>query len=404
MIKGEIPIEPLVKQVDYYIVGNSRDERPYLFSAVRNGVEVIGTMTNIDEIFNAVILPEKLVQFKADLTSELTKNLFEKFPPHEYEYFLFHNGTGECLTFFFWMKEYRKYTDKKILAVCTQKIRFELMNICPYVDQAILVNDYVFNFISIYFSDCYNIKNFWKMYQMPRVIEENGSLPPQIRYDGIRMEEYTRAFLGIDSGAKFERYPVNIPDEITENVSKFFDESGLKRGKTVFLSISGLWFSTALQDHHAFWLKLVATLRNEGYEVVTNGQTPIISGVKNIFLSLVETSAFIGLCGNVISIATGFVEAACALNNADNFNAVFIYAGKNDAPWRGFVNNTFAEICWLEEFQYRGSKLAEVRTLDYKPFMEKFCDKNVKINVHTFGDNANEDDELILRIVTELEN
>lgn len=405
IFKGEFPIEELVKQMDYYIVGNSHDERPYLFAALRNNVEVIGTMTDIEDIFNGITIPAELAQFKNQMHLEICKNFFEKFPPHEYEYIVFQQGLGEeSLAFFFWIKEYRKHINKKILIISSGKLHVELMTICPYVDGVIQINIATLSFMYIYFSEIYNIKNYTELWDSQNYIKENSALNIQNRCKKAYSGDVARAFFGLNPELKFERYPVKIPTDVVNCVNNFFNQTGFKRGKTVFIATNGYWFPTALNDHYNFWIKLVKVLKNSGYNVVTNGQKESIPGIRNIFLSLTETASFIGICGNVVSVNTGFMEASCTLNNTDKIKSVFLYPNKNDFPLKKRItSSTFNEIRWFYEFQYRGSKMAEMRKNSYKAFLEKFFDSNINVSVYSLGLNEKEDDELIGQIIEDLE-
>ena len=121
---------------------------------------------------------------------------------------------GETLRFVFWLKEYRKHTDKKLLCFCMEKARLELLNLCRYVDETFLIDTNVFNFIPIYFSEKYHVKNFLKLYCEKNLIRERNILSAD-KVDGVR------AFLELGSTLEFKRYPIKIPDEITKKSPNF---------------------------------------------------------------------------------------------------------------------------------------------------------------------------------------
>ena len=302
---------------------------------------------------------------------------------------------GETLRFVFWLKEYRKHTDKKLLCFCIEKARLELLNLCRYVDETFLIDINVFNFLSIYFSEKYHVKNFLKLYCEKNLIRERNILSAD-KVDGVC------AFLELGSTLEFKRYPIKIPDEITKKITNFFNETGLKKGRTVFIATDGYYHSTLFEAHRNFWVKLVTVLKALGYDVVMNSSTEKIPGTDYIFLPLTETAAFIGLCGNVISIPTGFIEASCALNDGDKIKTVFLCPGQND--WRTRVRNTEDEIKHIRRFIKYGDKLAETHKKNYETFIKKLLSSNVTLSVNLLGSDEHEDDALILKIAEELEN
>ena len=112
-----VSMPQLIPQVDFYIAGNNPDEWLYMQTALRSNVPIIGTVETEDEMFADIPTIEQVEQWKNFIKPQVVE-MFKNFPPSEYEYFLFHSGLGESLGFFYWLKEYRKISKKKILLFC----------------------------------------------------------------------------------------------------------------------------------------------------------------------------------------------------------------------------------------------------------------------------------------------
>ena len=309
------------------------------------------------------------------------KDTFNKFSPSEYEYFLFHHALGDAMGFFYWLKEYKKKHDKKILLFCFRDVLIEFMNICPYVDEVLKIDIVTFDFISIYFSERYGIRDFYTLHMNPDVLKVQNLFPQCIRSFGPLIKP--RDFLGINPEIKFKKYKVDIPAEKILKAKKIFNELGLIRGKTVFFVTEGV---SANKPHYKnFFIKLAEILMNHGYEIITNGKKESIPGCKNIFLSLLETSVFVGLCGNVVSITTGFNEVICALNSTDKIKLSVIMPGKNDIDLKQPVTN------WqqVEYISYAGRKRADISIKNYEYFLSLCLSKNINYKLYQRGGGFN---------------
>ena len=131
LLKNQQTPEQIIQQMDYYIIGGHPDELFYVEAAVQSNVEIIGTRVAPEDIFSGVEVSAEVQQFKENLRALVTKDLLEKFPPEQYEYFLFHEGLGETMAVFFWLKEYRKPRDKKILVLSTAARRnYARLSVC----------------------------------------------------------------------------------------------------------------------------------------------------------------------------------------------------------------------------------------------------------------------------------
>ncbi|MBO4401393.1 MAG: hypothetical protein J5809_06060 [Selenomonadaceae bacterium] len=398
VLKNQLPPEQIVNQVDYYIIGNHPDEIFYVDAAIRHGVEIIGKIVASENIFSGVEVNPEIQQFKENLHALVAKDLLEKFPPEQFEYFLFHEGMGDSVAVFFWLKEYRKLHDKKILILCVNPLREEIMRTCPYAEEVIRISPQVFDFLSIYYAEEYDIVKVLTAPYSDRVVNASKKFPLDRLYNCF-LPEVFRDFLGIPTSVEFKKYPVSIPESSVARAKELFSQMNLTRGKTVFIVTEGLCFN-GLEHHNDFWLKLVRRLQVEGYDVVFNGQNKFFSNCKSVFLSFFESSAFVGLCGHVVSSPTGFVETICAFNTVDSINLQIIYPGGRDEYYRR--QNVIGRLDAMGNIIYYGSGFAAERAKNCESYIKNYLDANISFNVHVWGDTAAEDDALIEKIVSKI--
>lgn len=375
VLKGQIPVETMIAQVDYYIVGNNPNEIDYINCAIQNDIEIIGTMENAENIFSDIEIPAEVEKVKNNLYVAC-KDIFNNFPPSDYEYFLFHNGLGESMGFFYWLKEYKKTHHKKILLFCISNSHIDFMSVCPYVDNIIKIDRLAYGFIAVYFTEDYNVKNFYTLHLSENVLKRRKNFPMYLKYSGIFSS--ARDFLGINPKVELKKYLVDIPPERISNAEKIFNDMGLIRGKTVFFITEGI---SQNRPHIDFFIKLATVLQYHGYEVVTNSTQEIIPGCRYVFIPLLETSAFIGLCGNVVSVTTGFNEVICALNSKDKIKLSVVLPSKAEIA-KNFIMN------WqhLKSIQYTGRRKSENSFgKGYEYFLSLFLSKNIDYGVYTRG-------------------
>ena len=210
------------------------------------------------------------------------------------------------------------------------------------------------------------------------------------------IHEIFRDFLEIPSSLEFKKYPVQLPEVAVARANELFKQINLTRGKTVFIVTEGIYFG-GLEHHNEFWIKLARRLNVEGYDVVFNGQEKIFSDFKSVFLSLFESSAFVGLCGNIVSVPTGFAEACVTFNVTTAINFQVIFPNRHDVYCKRA--GVIRRIDTLAEIQRDGSGFAEQNVKDYANYIKKFDNTNVSYSFHLWGDTGIEDDALIEKIV-----
>ena len=398
MIREHSNPEQVIKQMDYYIVGNHPDELPYLDAAIRNDKEIIGTIEKPEDIFNDIPVTEQVAYLRSQLKNLVENDLMRKFPPQEYEYFLFHEGLGESMALFFWMKEYRKKHDKKILMLCVHPLREEMMRNCPYVDAVVKVPPQIFDYLAIYLADQYNMKKVLTAHFSTKTIKTKQKLQPwELKTYGI--PGTIRDFLGINPKIKFEPYPVKLPESAIAKATEIFQSMNLTRGKTILIVTEGYAFS-GLQHHNDFWARFANYMSDKGYEVLTNGNKEEIPGCRNVFMSLFETTAFAGMCGHIVSCPTGFVEALCTFNTADKMTLQVIFPGNHDIYWRrpNFINL----VAYIESNRYFGRKSADNAVNEYLYQVNQYISPNTDFSVLKWGDNIDEDNLLIEQIAKKI--
>lgn len=295
---------------------------------------------------------------------------------------MFHEGLGESLAFFFWLKKYRETCGKKILCICANNLRAELFSISPYVDAIATVDWRVFDFISVYLAEKYNIhRSLLAHFDLKTIAAKEKLSADELKNYGIIGT--IRDFLNISADTKFEPYAVQIPPPVIERVKNLFAQMNLVEGKIVFLVTSGYYYGE-LKHHLPFWIKLREKLNAAGYEVITNSDKEIIPNCRNIFLSLLESVVFAGLCGNIVSIPTGFVESLMILNSTDKMNVQVIYPGDNDIYWRGEKNDV--------------DKIVD----DYIYYINIYLTSQKIFSCYKWGNNDTEDDLLLEKIVQKI--
>ena len=298
----------------------------------------------------------------------------KKFPPQEFEYFLFHEGMGESLAFFFWLKEYRKNSAKKILLFCFDVLRHELFTHSPYVEAVAKIPTFMFDYISIYHAEKFNIRRVLQAHFSE--FESRNSR----RYAFYAIPDLMRDFLKINPGIKFETFPVQIPQENLNNARKIFEEMNLKIGKTILLVAEGNYYS-GLEHQKNFWIKFADRMKSAGYEVVTNSAEQILPNCKNIFKGLFDTTAFVSLCGNIISVPTGFIETLCALNNFGKTKWQIIFPNENDIYWRGRKTDVDKMIA------------------GYEKYLKIIFDDKIDWQIYKWGNSEEEDEILIAKLL-----
>lgn len=363
--KSKIVAADLLAQVDFVITaGNDFEENA--------GVPVIDA-TKSKQIFESIEPNEDVKKVRENFETTVQEKIFKLYPPNQWEYFLFHEGIGESLSFFFWMKEYKKKHKKRILFLCFDKIRAELFQRCPYVGNVFTISQVLFDYISIYFAKKYNIRRVLQAHFTENILKNKKNIQ---YYD---FPEMMRDWLGISPKIKFERYSVPLRKENVDNAQKAFEELNLTKGKAVFILPEGIFFS-GLKDHYNFWIKLANRMKSAGYEVVTNSKEPMFSDCKNVFLSLFDSVAFAGLCGNMVTVASGFFEALLTLNSSDKIKAQFVFPNQSDPYW---MERRDEGERWIKSFSMR---------------MDKYCGSNIDFDCEQWGNNETEDDALIEKI------
>ena len=319
--------------MDYVISYNAATEMPILNFAVKNNVPILTTTDDVSTLFQDIPVSQEVTNIKKNLINVVENELFAKYSPRDFEIFLWHEGLGESTAFLFWLKKYREIYGKKILCICANNLRAELLSISPYVDAIVMVDWLMFDFISVYFTKKYNIHRALLAHFSLKTIETKSKLSAD-ELKNYWVIDVIRDFLNISADTKYEPYAVQIPPQIIANVKNLFAQMNLIEGKTVLIVTEGYYYG-GLGHHLPFWIKLRDKLNSAGYEVVINGNKEVIPGCRSIFLSLLESAAFAGLCGNIVSIPTGFVECIYAINSDTKINLQIIFPGDNDIYWRG---------------------------------------------------------------------
>ena len=389
LIKNRVPIFQIIAEMDYYIAGNNREEWLYLKTAYENGVEIIGFIESAEEMFSDIPALPQVEDLKNDLQQNILR-LFKDLPPIDYEYFLFHNGLGESMGFFYWIKEYRRLGNKGIVLFCRSNAHVSLMALSPYVDGIFKIDNLLWDYIQIYFAEKYGIKNFNQLHVDENVLEGNKK---RLSYAEYSIISGVQDFLEIPPAVKFERYEVNLPADSISNAYQVFDKLGLIKGRTVFMITEGV--SQNLFHHKNFWIKLAAQLKEKNFEVVTNSKEEVIPNCKNVFIPLADTVTFAGLCGYVVTQLTGFSEAICSLNSKDKIKLYILTHSESDLK-------NCEIISWhsFQSLQYYGRQQKNFDS--FGKYLNFIMGSNVQLKKMPFGNTSEDDDSIIKKIVADI--
>ncbi|MDE6742889.1 MAG: hypothetical protein K2J95_03305 [Lachnospiraceae bacterium] len=207
---------------------------------------------------------------------------------------LFHQGLGETCIFSRLMKAYTEKTKKPLILIARDDSRKALLEQCPYIYNVMTCDISFFYELASYkeFRAALQIKNFETLHY--------------INFENVTtMREEICSFLGLPYDAEDSDYIVK--SKFPDALGQYFDELGLKRGKSVFLIPHALCYGNEVVSFE-FWEKLSIRLREEGYEPVFNSCEEIVPGVPYIYLPIEEVPAFAKLCGNVIGVRTGLLD------------------------------------------------------------------------------------------------
>ncbi len=400
LIKGANPIEQIFDNIDCYISGDNPDEFTFLDYAYRKGVKIISAsqyLSNEQAVDTEPVSAE--IQAIRQNCDNLKNSIIDTYPPQQWEYFLFHTGLGDSLVFSYWLKEYKRYNNKKsgnkkILLLCIHKTRAELMSLCPYVDSILIVPPQFFDYMEIYYAEQYKIRNVHVAYYLPPALGKIINFEYRSTIIGVFKD-----FLNINVKAKFERYPINLPENSRVTAQNLFRDMQLIEGKTVFIVPEGVTWGNFLKQSD-FWIRMFEKIKSKGFEVVTNSVEEIIPGCRHVFLPLAESVTFIGLCGNIISVPTGFSEVACALNENVKIQFHAIYPNpKNDFWHRSYMAwNLFR----LADLQHFGGNFVQHYMQEYTYFLSQVSSPSVTAMAYQLGDTPAENDRLIEKIVNKI--
>ena len=412
LIKNSAPIEHLMKGIDCLIAGvNYNEDYRFVEYAWRNGLKIVSAAVLLDKksypefsqgLFDETLISSEVTQVKEQVMNSCNE-LFEKLPPNDWEYFLVETGMGDMMAFMFWLKIYKenrpRQDRRKVVALCLNDHQNNILQSCPYVELVVKISPLAFNCLSIYFSKKYRIKNCLSAYYSTNVLKKNVNHSKEYADVGGLIGVW-RDFFNLNPKVKFKLYQMPVPQSATERALSVFEEMRLVKGKTVVIFTEGnTWGRYPAKEK--FWLRLAEKIKNlQGYDVVTNSKQEVIPGCRNIFLTLQETVAFVGLCGNVVAIPTGFAEYSVAFNYESKILYQSVYPNRKNPLWDA------GGMAWylfrLPDLQYWGDQFIQRYMSDYELMMKNLSFQNVTAKAYQLGDTDEEDDALIDKIVEKI--
>ena len=386
-----VDVVSALRQVDFTILKTENTSAPIGYIET-NGKKLTQHFANTcDDLFKDIPVPAEVSAMKASLSYIVERDFFSKFPPDEFEYFLGDLGLGESTAVFFWLKKYREFTTKKICCACSHSLRAEFFAACPYVDSVITIDPRTLRYISLHYTDGYKF-NWMVIYFSAKAFAATQE-HIQGKREHYGQEEAVRDVFNIPPGIPFEKYPFNLPTPQVESAKKIFHDMNLTEGKVVFVATEANYFQELSEIHADFWLKLRDKINSVGYEVITNGPKEDIPNCRNVFLPLFQSAAFAGLCGHIVSIPTGFVEAICAVNMVDKITLQTLHPADNDKFWETRKAETFKDYSFKD---------VDKIISEYAYTTGKYFSENIDCTYRKFGNDSAEDDALIEKIVEKI--
>ena len=310
----------LAQKVDYLISGTSSKNDAFIDVAYKNRVGIISACK--DDVFFEFCPSEAVVKTKEQIKKVINEKIFQIVPLEKYEYILFHQGMGETLCFLYWMKAYTQQNHRPIAVICMQESRKELLELCPFISCVITIGPLFWEYISVYYGEKFNIKNYNGLYSSKQL--------PWLSNKRSCMVDTVKEFLNLPHDVKLEKYGIDIPTSADDNAEMLFKKMHLRKKRTVFIVHNGINFGEG-EKNDAFWRQLVYVLEENDYDVVFNNRDEVY-GCPSIFGSIYDTVKFAEKCGNVISVSTGLTEVICALS-CKKILVQFVWPGAYDPIW-----------------------------------------------------------------------
>lgn len=210
-----------------------------------------------------------------------------------FEVMLFHQGLGETCIFSRLMKAYTEKTKKPLILITFSDARKAILEQCPDIYNVMSCDISFFSTLAAYqdFRDSLQVKNFLDLHFMKF---ENATT--------LREEICSYLELPYD----VEDHDYTLSSKHPDALKQHFDEK-LTRKKSCFLIPNAVCYGDDVVSY-AFWEKLCARLRKEGYDPVFNSMKEVVPGVPYVYLPMEDVPDFVRLCGNVIGVRTGLLD------------------------------------------------------------------------------------------------
>lgn len=377
-IRKGINLKQMMSEVDYYILLSEQSSDEYVELAYEARKKIMPLDVVLGQWCN-VARSREVLEMHSTLKKMIDEQIVAQYSTDDYIYVIDRVAWGESIILFYYAKSISDYYNKKIIVINYRENKRNFWLRCPYVASVVDADPIVIDYLAVN----YHVTDLIQVHFMEEVTKFIDCV--DMNYG---MVEEFRDYFKLPKDAVFKKYDHNLLPENIENAQNVFSKLNLKRGKTVFLSPNGDSFRL-LDSNRDFFENLVIKLRENGYEVVTNSTDEIINGVKNVFLNLEECVHFIGLCGNVISVETGFVEAVCALNTSDSINLNILWPHPWDPALRRFLAGWV--INCLPLIKVFGSDFIPGLIQKHRVFTDRLWDENIKVHDVRLNENANDD-------------
>ncbi len=333
------------------------------------GLELLAEV-DADKWFDDAALGQAEQMQMCALDVAVKEKLLKQYDPDECEFLLWGNlGLGETAICFNMLEDYSITRQKRLVVLTVNHAHAEVMTEARGVEATAVISTLLFDFL-IVFGDRYgSFKCPWRGLASRKAVLSIKNQNPLL-YD---YPHFWRDYWGLGELYEFHKQPVSIPENAKKIGDKAFKSMNLHRGRTVFLATSGNSFPLTEEDI-PFWLHLAAMLREHGYDVVANDVVLDIPGVEKLSLTLLPSAYFIGLCGSIITVSTGFSEICCALNTEESIYCCTLWDDPHSQKWNQHIHAWESRLPYIRKF---GEKFPEAIAKSFDMMHDKIWDDNI---------------------------
>ena len=232
------------------------------------------------------------------------------------------------------------------------------------------------------------MKDFFDLH-LDRDLKEKADRIYESKPKEFSITKMVRTFFDLEPEVPLNRYSIEFSSGDYNAAREIFRSMNLHEGRTVFMVTSG--YNYPMKHLRDFFIKLGERFRESGFDIVTNSQTQELPNVPNIFLPIFQSIVFTQLCGNVVSIPTGWCEASCAFSSKPIKLSVIIPSVHDQCriPLKEFI----------KQLKIYGDDFIDIEFQQYLSFCDQIFPNGVRYQLHKFIESEIEEQKLIEEIV-----